>query len=467
MLGYGAVAPQYKHELPRAMKELGFRTVVIGKDHFGWNVSLDRPMDHGFESLTIYDGTGSGMPGSMEYDDYDRWFQQKMPGEHPLKSGGLQWNSWRGAPYEYPEEMHPTAWTGNQTITMLEQLARAQDPFFLKVSFHRPHSPYDPPQRLFDAVAAPQQAPARAVDGWDEHNKHCVFGSREDAWCGSVSDDALTTTRRAYLASIKFVDEQIGLIINSLHRLDLYDSTFILFTSDHGDMQQDHYLWRKGYPYEGSVHVPLIMRWPQALSNDFVIRRGSRVSALTELRDIFPTFLDVVGHWNASWDLDGRPLTQWLRAQKPQDWREWVDMEEDVVYPFVQWNALTDGYMKFIFDPLEHSFQLFNLTEDPMENRDLAKVAAYAGELGTWKDRMVKQFQSEKRGSRYVANGKLQRRVQSCLYSPHYPYPVHRGCQWKSGFLFCCGTPGDQLPQHNKSADSDDALTTDHVALVV
>jgi arylsulfatase A-like enzyme len=88
-----------------------------------------------------------------------------------------------------------------------------------------------------------------------------------DAWCGEMPEDLTSVSRRAYYASIEFVDEWIGSIIGALKATGKLDNTLygsnlsffssilcsIMFTADHGDMQGDHYHWRKSYPYEGRV----------------------------------------------------------------------------------------------------------------------------------------------------------------------------------------------------------------------
>ena len=61
--------------------------------------------------------------------------------------------------------------------------------------------------------------------------------------------------------------------------------------SDHGDGQGDHYLWRKSFPYEVSTHVPGIITWPRGAS--VLMQAGAVTPLLGELRDIFPTVLDI------------------------------------------------------------------------------------------------------------------------------------------------------------------------------
>jgi hypothetical protein len=91
---------------------------------------------------------------------HDQWFAKVMPGKDPQATldgwDGDGWNGWHGAPYVYPEFYHPTAWVGREAVQFIHAQAKADKPFMAKVSFHRPHSPYDPPQRVlskFDAVS--------------------------------------------------------------------------------------------------------------------------------------------------------------------------------------------------------------------------------------------------------------------------------------------------------------------------
>jgi arylsulfatase A-like enzyme len=74
MLGYGTVANRYPFEMPRALKDNGYTTISVGKDHFGWNTTADHGIDHGYTSTQLYDGLGSGFSGGGEYDNYDRWY---------------------------------------------------------------------------------------------------------------------------------------------------------------------------------------------------------------------------------------------------------------------------------------------------------------------------------------------------------------------------------------------------------
>eukprot|EP00808_Paulinella_micropora_P004206 g19564.t1 len=478
MLGYGTIPVQYPFELPATLASLGYRTHSIGKDHYGWNVSYpsDSPVSHGFQGLSIYDGCGTGFNESFEeYDSYSRWFQAKLPGKDPLATGGDRqgWNSWAGFAYVYEEEMHPTAWVGKEAVEFLSSY-KEESPWFLKVSFHRPHSPYDPPARFFKSCRPDLFPPtAVATDGWDLVYKEDPTAKCGDVdrWCGEVPAAALEKARCGYYGNIEFVDEQIGDIVAVLKKRGWYENTYILFTSDHGDCQMDHFHWRKSYPYECSSHVPLLVRWPGkaeqtvrdqektagfAANNAFMknndgigeggrrergdkqplyTTRGSTSARMVELRDVFPSFL----HWASGLEHDfgwnqGQSLDCLLSDPTGNSceggWRNWLDLECAATYNVTNhWNALTDGTWKYIFIAYDGSEQLFNLADDPTETRSLAALPEYADVLTTWRQRMVDQFQKEGRGSKWVINGTLQVRVNSTAYSPYYPTNPLQGQQ--------------------------------------
>ena len=267
MLGYGEVARSYANhslELGGALHAAGYYTASIGKNHFECGKN-DTRYAHGFDRTLVYDGLGTGFPDTPspgDYDDYDAWFAAATGGADPLATGEpqLDWNSWRGAPYIYDEALHPTAWTGSAGVAFVKEMAaRGADapPFFLKLSFHRPHSPYDPPARLLNATLAEQLPLVHAGGNWDTMFKgpNAWCGPQNvDAWCGEMPVTDAEVSRRAYYAGISFVDEWIGAVVRALNETDALNNTMIVFTSDHGDGLGDHYHWRKGYPYESTAN---------------------------------------------------------------------------------------------------------------------------------------------------------------------------------------------------------------------
>eukprot|EP00927_Polykrikos_kofoidii_P062626 TRINITY_DN57425_c0_g1_i1.p1 TRINITY_DN57425_c0_g1~~TRINITY_DN57425_c0_g1_i1.p1 ORF type:complete len:588 (+),score=47.09 TRINITY_DN57425_c0_g1_i1:75-1838(+) len=481
MLGYGNIAPHYSIEMPRLLSSAGYRTATIGKDHFGGPASS---LAHGYQQASLYDGLGHWSPTANnswvgEFDTYDQWFQTKMPGKDPQATldslDGDGWNSWHGRAYVYDESLHPTTWVGQNAVKFIRSYSNATDaqPFFLKVSFHRPHSPYDPPARVLDTVRAEDLPPVKLCKGAtspgstsDDHGDNWCLrfrghsgdpsgcGSTPDAWCGEMPVNDTTLSRRAYTASVNFVDEWVGRIYDALVEKNLLERTWILWTADHGDGQGDMYHWRKGYPYEFSAHVPMLLRWPQAWADAqphaSIVARGTTLEPplVAELRDVLHTMADAAGiAHNASLippirvasmgfaPEDGRSLLCLLRdpsgtsdcdyPPNPGPWRRWIDMEHATCYNMTNhWSALTDGRMKYIYRAWANDEQLFNLTADPAETTDVSSLTEYASELLLWRNRLVHQFESEGRGPDWVQNKTLVRRTKQQTYSPNYPSAV-------------------------------------------
>lgn len=143
---------------------------------------------------------------------------------------------------------------------------RSGKPLFLTVSFARPHSPYDAPQRLVDAYDG-VDIPGPAVGDWCAGFGRATDPEKNpDAAYGDFGAAYVKNSKKHYYASVTFIDEQIGLILRALRARGMYDDALICFVSDHGDMMGDHHHWRKTYAYEGSAHIPFIVKFPAGTS---------------------------------------------------------------------------------------------------------------------------------------------------------------------------------------------------------
>jgi choline-sulfatase len=408
MLGYGRVGQNYTFKMPAMLREAGYYTFGIGKMHWYPQKTL-----HGFHGTLVDESGRVETPDFIS--DYRRWFAETAPGQDP-DALGIGWNSYQAGVYPLDERLHPTYWTGTTACHFLEHYNKPE-PFMLKVSFARPHSPYDPPQRYMDLYQV-EQMPSPQVGDWAAKYAPLSHPSRDDIWHGDRGVQAAKVSRRGYYGSISFIDEQIGRIIRTLKKKGLYDNTLILFVSDHGDMLGDHHLWRKTYAYEGSAHVPFILKWPRNFQA--AIDRGSVLANPVELRDILPTFLDAAGV-TVPPALDGKSLLTLLR-NKTAEWRDYIDLEHAYVYAgSPNWTGLTDGVWKYIYDARDGSEQLFNLHHDPYERFDLSTQSAYAAALALWRERMADHL--SERGPAFVQNNQLAIRTSQILYSPYYSHP--------------------------------------------
>jgi arylsulfatase len=465
MLGYGVVAKRYPHEYPRELAAAGFETHTIGKDHYGFDSTRPasgtgeasssdggREFAHGFAMWNLYEGTTK----NGHADEYDEWFKAQPKPNMSMEAEGcwptLDMNSWPGAAYACNESWHPTAYVGRKAVAFLESHVGAgrgeKPPFLLKISFHRPHSPYDPPQRLLDQTRPEDMGtPVVSADGWSDHFRDCdgdpAARASLDAWCGAQPAAAELLSRRAYHASIAFVDEQVGHIYGALQRTGLLRTTLWLWTADHGDAQGDHYHWRKAFPYEFAARIPMQLRWPEdvwpARLPAALPARGSTIEALVELRDIAPTLLHAAGAMplNATHVMEGTSLlclaggcsgpasggpgcTECPRAA----WRAVLDLEHNVCYNVSNhWSAIVSSSppMKYVFLAPTGEEQLFDLKVDPRETRNVAADPKHTDALVRLRAAMVGQFEREGRGPAWVKDGKLMPRPASQSYGPNYP----------------------------------------------
>jgi choline-sulfatase len=406
MLGYGVQAEHYENEMPRMLREAGYYGVGIGKMHWHPQRNL-----HGFHKTILDESDRVESPGFVS--DYHKWFHEQAPDLDP-DATGIGWNDYQAKAYALPERLHPTRWIGDEAVNFLETY-EGREPFFLKVSFERPHSPYDPPERLMRTYEGAHVPPA-SMGAWSERHAQRGMSLPKDTWRGDLGADQVLWSRQGYYGSITFVDEEIGRVLKALEQRGWLESTLILFTADHGDMIGDHYLWRKTYAYEGSARVPLLVRWPDSVLS---AKRGQVLRQPVEMRDVLPTFLDAAGVKPAAHRFDGRSLLDLIRGRST-GWREYIDLEHDVCYARENhWNALTDGKIKYVFHALNGEQQLFDLDSDPGEKYDLALEPKHAAALRSWRARMVEHL--AERGAPYVVNGDLALRPDSQLYSPNFP----------------------------------------------
>ncbi len=405
MLGYGRVAGKHRFELPQALREARYYLFGIGKMHWYPQRKL-----RGYHGLLLDESGRSETPGFVS--DYRLWFKQQAPDLNP-DATGIGWNDYRAKSYVLPERLHPTTWTGDRAVEFIEGYNQSK-PFLLKVSFARPHSPYDPPQRFMDMYDV-DDMPAPNVGDWADRYAPHKDPPNPGQWHGNLGVQQAKESRRAYYASVTFIDEQIGRIRAALKKRGMDDNTLIVFFSDHGDMLGDHHLWRKTYAYEGSAQIPMILRWPRTMGMDN--RRGKKLPQPVELRDVLPTFLDtaqapIPDH------LDGQSLLDPVRG-KTEDWRPYIDLEHSMCYNKDHWNALTDGRFKYIYYAFDGREELFDLIKDRAELHNLAGKPEHAAALKQWRQHMVEHL--SERGEAFVRNGELALRKKRMLYSPNHP----------------------------------------------
>jgi hypothetical protein len=111
----------------------------------------------GFHNLVLHDGylgnaRKTNMPAAEHWkniDDYLPGSREKLNYDADIYDAGLDVNSWVARTWIYPEHLHSTNWVVNKSIDFLRK-KDLRKPFFLKMSFIRPHSPLEPPKIYYD-----------------------------------------------------------------------------------------------------------------------------------------------------------------------------------------------------------------------------------------------------------------------------------------------------------------------------
>jgi arylsulfatase A-like enzyme len=162
----------------------------------------------------------------------------------------------------------------------------------------------------------------------------------------------------------------------------LAERTLVIFTSDHGEELGDHWLLGKGGYFEGSYHIPLIVRDPRPGA-----ARDGRVRHFTENVDVMPTMLEAIGA-PVPRQCDGASLAPFLAGQVPPAWRETAHWEFDFRDDEAEralglspdqcaLNVIRGERYKYVhFTSLPPLF--FDLERDPGETTNLAADPAYA-----------------------------------------------------------------------------------------
>ncbi len=158
--------------------------------------------------------------------------------------------------------------------------------FFLALGFVRPHVPLVAPSSYFSQYPWSGLPLAQSVpNDLSDIPGQGVFWNEPSR--GPLSDTDRRKVLQAYYASVTYMDEKVGEVLQHLRDLGLEDTTYVVFTSDHGYHLGEHTMWQKLSLHEESAKVPLIIAGPG-------IPAGRR-DALAEFVDVYPTLADYAG----------------------------------------------------------------------------------------------------------------------------------------------------------------------------
>lgn len=422
--GQGPMGTGFEYTIPSLLGDAGYHTVGIGKMHFYPQRSLN-----GFHETRIDESGRREDPSFMS--DYEEWFQEHCKDSNDLTGHGITWNSHLARPYHLPEYLHPTVWTANEALDFLKKRDPSK-PFFMKLSFARPHSPYDAPPYYFNMYEN-KELTKPVVGQWSKEHEESNDAWIWDSWEGKISESEVKRARAGYCGSINHIDHQMGRVLAQLRKEGLLDDTLIIFTSDHGDMLGDHHLWRKTYAYEGSAHIPMIIRLPRELrkhvksSSEAHSTYDSNLSTndmATSLIDVLPTIMDILDIPIPE-DVDGISLFPYMQDELMSNENTRLIHGEhcNCYHPSQEMQFITDGHLKYIWFTRSGKEQLFDLYEDPAESTDLSCHPDYTDNLLHLRSQLIKEL--EERGPD-VTNGQELYPQTKAFVSPHYQNRLDR-----------------------------------------
>lgn len=215
-----------------------------------------------------------------------------------------------------------------------------------------------------------------------------------------------------YDGEIAFADEQVGRITQFLKQKNLYSKTLIVLCADHGESLGEHGEKSHGFfIYNATLHVPLIFHLPGAQQRPRVI------TGLANLADLMPTVLDALGV-AAPADVQGEDLLPVLEGKRQPQPRN-LYSESFLARLHFNWSQLrgieTERY-QFIEAP---KAELYDLTEDPGERRNLAaQKPAVCAELRAALRRIIAQYSaSQELAQRTGLDPALMERLKSLGYA--------------------------------------------------
>ncbi len=340
--------------LPQAFRNNGYFTASIGKImHTGLDENRrqvffrdDLSFDHFFSARNKAPAIGETGASRL------------------LGNGKIPWAFWRAA--EGGDEAQMDGMNSAEAIRVLE--AHHDQPFFIGVGFHKPHDPFVAPKEYFDLYPLDEvKLPTDPADCSPLH-RHAFNHPELFTVHAAFKERDCREFKRAYMACTSFADAQVGKLMATLDRLDLWDNTIVVLLGDHGYFLGERNWWNKLSVLELGARGPMMMWVPG------VEQMGRTTDSIVEFVDLYPTLMDFCGI-QAPHKLSGKSLRPVLEDSS-RDWKNCaftqVTRKNDMMgysvrtdrWRLVQWGARgEDGYE--LYDHSKDAGEYYNLADNP------------------------------------------------------------------------------------------------------
>ncbi|CAH8293822.1 choline-sulfatase [Mariniflexile fucanivorans] len=268
----------------------------------------------------------------------------------------------------------------NHALRFLENRNSDKKPWMLHVGLLMPHWPITLPQKYYDMYAN-VDIPMPHDAKFPNKNIHPAL-QHFQKWDGldeQPSEEKLKNALRGYYGMISCVDDMLGELITELKKNGMYENTYIIFTSDHGDNLGEHGLMgNKHTPMEASVAVPLVITGPR-------VKQGVKIETPVSLVDMYPTIMNMAGINYTDPEMPGKNLLPILEGKEAANDRTVFSEWHGLGFP-ASWYMLVNEKYKYIYYERDRP-SLFDMENDPKELNDLALNDDYSYKL--------KEFETE------------------------------------------------------------------------
>lgn len=352
------------YTVPQLLGEAGYQTELIGKLH-----QFPQRKRYGFDHVILSEQMDY-RPGSPTFgqNDYVDWLHDAAGGNVDPNLHGMGANSRLARPFHLDESYHHTNWVAQEGAKFLTKRRDPSCPWFLHLSFWAPHPPLVPPQSYYDYYVRREERWSPTIGAWAP-TEAPQPGLQPDANIGPFTLEAMRNAMAGYYGLVNHIDDSISFLLSRafIHGAPGTDQpTWIIFTSDHGELLGDHHLFRKVLPYEGSTHVPMLV------SSRNIDQPSVASDAVTCLEDIAPTILEMAGVAIPD-QVDGKSLLPIIEGRAKSLDRSCLYGEHSGDQAN-HW--IIRGTEKYIWYAATHEEQLFDLATDPGETRDLSTATA-------------------------------------------------------------------------------------------